>query len=785
VIKHVVAFCLFFSLADPVTAQITAPGTDYVAFWSGELRIFAQKPDTEVELIDVDTNAPLSPADSRITTFGAPSNPFVLSQAGDFFVGNGGIQSVNLEIRIRILTSDPQSDVGPVEDKPVTVWTGSSLDPNVFGAAWGSYIPASFSSGQTFGREIGRDFLGFTQRDIIVVAPRVPGTTTQLVIENLDDPADLRGLTLDGSIPTCPALANADPAIPVTSTPCYLLDHPELQAVYLNDYDDERLRITSNVDVSVLTGYRLLNFVASDTTPDFGDANWSASPPSFAAGDDGIELGTLFYFFVRSDLAVFPTQDDTNVTITDLSDADDDFSVNLASADLANSTLDVYVPNNLTATGTVLCPRSSNPTVLLIGNSDNHFDNDLVKVESDKPILIYQGPVGHDIGEYADVAFSVALGPQERLVYAYAQNFGESNDLQLFAFQRDTQVTITSLTTSFAPGVQGHDFVIDFDVPVGAPPNVTATPVGSQFVANPTQGDIQHFGSGSWRGELMRIFSTRPITVIAGDYDYPNFGAYIPFTPTGVFLPPTAILSNDTTTPCPGEAVVFDASGSFDQDSVGPEPDIVRFDWDFGDGVVLPDAGPIVMHAFSEGGLFNVQVTVTDNEASPNTQTDTDVVMIDVQPLGSSNCLPLSLSMDVRPRECPNYWAKGRLGFLSIGLLQDDQVHPSDVRLASLELRRADGIGGSARPVLLSPQGPTPSMKDVQTPFPGLPCGCHLVGPDGLLDLSLWFHGPLLLRNLGLNEEPNHSEHELVLSGQLRDGRFFEARDCIFLLPQE
>lgn len=80
-------------------AQITAPGTDYVTFWSGELRIFAQKDDTEVVLVDVDTNAPLSRKNSRITFFGAPGNPFVLPRAGDMFRGEGGTQSSTLEIR--------------------------------------------------------------------------------------------------------------------------------------------------------------------------------------------------------------------------------------------------------------------------------------------------------------------------------------------------------------------------------------------------------------------------------------------------------------------------------------------------------------------------------------------------------------------------------------------------------------------------------------------------------------------------------------------------------------
>ena len=75
-------------------------------------------------------------------------------------------------------------------------------------------------------------------------------------------------------------------------------------------------------------------------------------------------------------------------------------------------------------------------------------------------------------------------------------------------------------------------------------------------------------------------------------------------------------------------------------------------------------------------------------------------------------------------------------------------------------------------------------MDDITTPYDGDPCGCHIMGTDGGTDLSMWFYGPRTMNRLQLSSEPDFSEVELVLTGQLRDGTQFEARDCIFLLPR-
>jgi DNA-binding beta-propeller fold protein YncE len=53
----------------------------------------------------------------------------------------------------------------------------------------------------------------------------------------------------------------------------------------------------------------------------------------------------------------------------------------------------------------------------------------------------------------------------------------------------------------------------------------------------------------------------------------------------------------------------FDASASTDSDGR-----VIRYDWDFGDGTVIRDAGAEVGHVDASAGRFAATVTVRDNE---------------------------------------------------------------------------------------------------------------------------------------------------------------------------
>jgi PKD repeat protein len=56
-------------------------------------------------------------------------------------------------------------------------------------------------------------------------------------------------------------------------------------------------------------------------------------------------------------------------------------------------------------------------------------------------------------------------------------------------------------------------------------------------------------------------------------------------------------------------AVNFDGSGSSDADG-----NIVRYDWDFGDGNTAPDGGPNPSNTYAVTDVYDVVLTVTDND---------------------------------------------------------------------------------------------------------------------------------------------------------------------------
>ena len=720
-LRAFIAVLVAFAFLLMVTAdtRALATGTEYVTFWSGDLRIFALEDGVVVELTDIDTGLPLvltGPSkDPRINSLPAPTfgtNPFTLLSAGDSFEARGGLGGINAEIRVRITSSEP-----------VTVWTGSKL--TVSNNPWMSYIPAFSAAESSNGTEIGSEFLGFTSKEMYIFVRKGVNSTVveidDLATNNDADTDDTQILTA-ASLP--PELDYSD---------------SEIDVFYVTGFEDDTVRVTTNADASVLVG---LNSRGAD--------NWTATPPSYAAGDDGIELGTLFYTFVRDTLTIFPTEDDTTVTVTDLSDAggagDDTATVVLANGDTVGN-YDIYT----TDLGPII-PRSSPPLdVTIISGPDGAFENDYVKIESDKPVLAYVGPAASDINEYADVAFSVPTGPDSRIVYVFAQNSGSSNDLQIFGFDPDTEVTITSLsrTSGFRASVF-HDFTIG--------PGIGGPSGWKEGVST----DVW-WGSDVRSAEMLRIESNKPITVISGDYDTPHFGAYIPFVLTTSTLPPVAIAAADPITACTNDSIEFDGAASFDQDTVGPG--IVTYEWDFDtatdtSGDAVPDndvdgTGAVVNHVYGTAGAITVKLTVTDNEG----ETDTDFVQVTLE-----LCL-IEVTVDIKPGSDPNSVNLNGNGVVPIGIFgaAGFDVHDIDVAtvLAGVD-SNDDGV--------VDPDGAAPVHTGHIEDLDG----------DGLDDVVFHFRE----HQLGIQiDTPGNTIVPILITGQLTDGTDWAGTDVVRITP--
>ncbi len=117
--------------------------------------------------------------------------------------------------------------------------------------------------------------------------------------------------------------------------------------------------------------------------------------------------------------------------------------------------------------------------------------------------------------------------------------------------------------------------------------------------------------------QLLQVLGTSEITSLAIDDVYLSGGlaAKDPGT-NGVVVnrAPTAAIKPSVMGGKPALAVVFDATKSSDVNG-----DTLTYSWDFGDGTT--GSGATVSHTFTQGGSYNVVVTVSDGELSASAKT--------------------------------------------------------------------------------------------------------------------------------------------------------------------
>lgn len=139
----------------------------------------------------------------------------------------------------------------------------------------------------------------------------------------------------------------------------------------------------------------------------------------------------------------------------------------------------------------------------------------------------------------------------------------------------------------------------------------------------------------------------------------------------------------------------------------------------------------------------------------------------------------IEAAMDIKPGSCPNPFNPKSRGVLPVGLLGAGDFDATQVDISTLQLSRADGVGGSVAPHE-GPPGPHTVFADVGTPFAGELCDCHELEGDGIVDVSMKFKVQDLVDILELGNAIGYVE--LVLTGNLLDGTPFEARDCIWMI---
>jgi len=135
-----------------------------------------------------------------------------------------------------------------------------------------------------------------------------------------------------------------------------------------------------------------------------------------------------------------------------------------------------------------------------------------------------------------------------------------------------------------------------------------------------------------------------------------------------------------------------------------------------------------------------------------------------------------SVAIDIKPESCPNPLKLKGKGVLAVAILGTDDFDVTQIDPTTVKLSR-EGIEEEVSPLRWA-------YEDVATPFEGELCDCHILGPDGWLDLTLKFKAQELVVDLELNEVAGDTIL-LILTGNLMEefgGTLIGGGDCVWIL---
>ncbi|MHC4413828.1 MAG: nidogen-like domain-containing protein [Planctomycetota bacterium] len=184
----------------------------------------------------------------------------------------------------------------------------------------------------------------------------------------------------------------------------------------------------------------------------------------------------------------------------------------------------------------------------------------------------------------------------------------------------------------------------------------------------------------------------------------------------------------------------------------------------------------------------DVTIGVENQDGSDGAQVPGPVAegdCVELCPFQSDNpceILEIEVNLDIKPGSCPNPLNRGSNGVIPVAAVGTMDFDVSQVDISTLEISRADGVGGSVGPNE-GPPGPQTEIEDVATPFEGELCECHELEGDGIDDLSMKFRTQEVVEALELGDLNPGDFVELCVTGLLLDGTPFVGCDCVVIVP--
>jgi PKD repeat protein len=309
----------------------------------------------------------------------------------------------------------------------------------------------------------------------------------------------------------------------------------------------------------------------------------------------------------------------------------------LGAAGVGENVLPSFYTAALGGAGLDSCDGSEERFTSLTVSLDN--DGDGLADGNDPDCVANVAPVANAGGPYSGVVGSMigfdgtASSDADGTIASYSWDFGDggvaSGPSPTHSYSVDGSFTVT-LTVTDNDGLTGTDSTSAVINPAGGntPPVAQANGPYSgtegsavQFSSNGSldpDGSIVTYAWDFGDGSMSATANPSHTYVAAGTYnvsltvtddagDSTSDATTATIEANFVNEPPTAD-ANGPYAGFVGDTVVFDGSASTDADGA-----VVRYDWDFGDGIVAADAGPVPTHVYAAAGQFTVTLTVTDD----------------------------------------------------------------------------------------------------------------------------------------------------------------------------